>query len=314
MFIDEVTIDSAAGNGGNGMVAFYPQKKGPCGGPGGDGGNVYVHGDAQMSDLHRYAGAKVWKAEDGGRGQSNNKNGKDGEDLVINVPTGTFLTDTATGHEIEIVDTDTQYLLARGGRGGRGNTSFATSTHQVPREAEAGEPGEKRTYHVVLKLIADFGLIGLPNAGKSSLLNELTRAHVKTAGYPFTTLEPNLGVFERAVIADIPGLIEGASEGKGLGHTFLKHIEKVPVILHCIASDSADPQRDYAIVLTELEKYNEALLQKKQIILLTKSDLVSEEKMKHLIRHFQKDDQVYPISIYHPKQFETLQQLLRTLV
>ncbi|QQS43623.1 GTPase ObgE [Candidatus Roizmanbacteria bacterium] len=312
MFVDEVTIKVKAGNGGRGAVTFFPMRKGPSGGPGGNGGSVFVEADPQMADLHKYVGAKMHKAENGRPGQNFRKNGSDGEDKILKVPVGTLFTDLETGYEIEVNETGRQYLLARGGNGGRGNSSFATPSHQVPREYEPGTPGQEKEYRTVLRLIADFGLVGLPNAGKSSLLNELTAAKVRTAMYAFTTLEPNLGVFETSVIADIPGLIEGASQGKGLGFKFLKHVEKVPVILHCIAADSADIEKDYKTVMHELENYNPAVAAKDQTIILTKTDLVSPDKQKDLMKmltKFQKE--VIPVSIYNPEQFEKLQQYLR---
>lgn len=311
MFIDEVILKVKAGNGGDGAVAFFPMKKGPCGGPGGRGGSVFVRGNNQMADLHRYAGQAVMKAENGDKGMSFRKNGKNGEDLFLDVPVGTLLIDTESGFELEINDNKKDYLIAKGGVGGKGNSSFSTPTHQVPREFEKGTVGEKKTYNVVLKLIADFGLIGLPSAGKSSLLNELTAAKVKTAMYAFTTLEPNLGVLESKVIADIPGLIEGASKGKGLGFKFLKHVEKVPILLHCIAADSKDVEKDYQTINQELGSYNKKLLDKKQIILLTKSDLLSEDEMTALIKRMKKyRSEVLPISIYNPNQFDNLKKYL----
>ncbi len=312
MFVDEVTIKVKAGSGGRGAVTFFPMKKGPSGGPGGNGGSVFVEADPQMADLHKYLGAKEYKAENGQPGQSFRKNGRDGEDLILKVPIGTLLTDQETGFEIDVNEPGKQFLLARGGSGGRGNTAFATSTHQVPHEYKKGTPGQQKKYRTVLRLIADFGLVGLPNAGKSSLLNELTAARVRTAMYAFTTLEPNLGVFEASVIADIPGLIEGASQGKGLGFKFLKHVEKVPVILHCIAADSPDIEKDYQTVMHELTSYNPEVAEKEQTIILTKTDLVSEKRQKELLKQlsqFQK--QVLPVSIYNPDQFEKLQQFLR---
>ncbi len=312
MFVDEVTIKVKAGNGGRGAVTFFPMRKGPSGGPGGNGGSVFAEADPQMADLHKYVGAKMHKAENGRPGQNFRKNGSDGEDKVLKVPVGTLFTDLETGYEIEVNETGRQYLLARGGNGGRGNSSFATPSHQVPREYEPGTSGQEKEYRTVLRLIADFGLVGLPNAGKSSLLNELTAAKVRTAMYAFTTLEPNLGVFETSVIADIPGLIEGASQGKGLGFKFLKHVEKVPVILHCIAANSSDIEKDYKTVMHELESYNPAIAAKNQTIILTKTDLVSSEKQNELLKILTKfQNEVIPVSIYDPEQFEKLQQYLR---
>lgn len=313
MFIDEVTIEAIGGRGGDGAVSFFPMRRGPNGGPGGNGGSVFVKGDKQMADLHKHAGSKVYKGTPGQKGQSFRKNGSDGEDLTLSVPIGTFLEDISTGYTIEITDEDTTRLLARGGRGGKGNMSFATPTHQVPQEFEFGDPGQQKKYKVVLKLIADFGLIGLPNAGKSSLLNELTSAQVKTAMYAFTTLEPNLGVFEDMVIADIPGLIEGASQGKGLGFKFLKHVEKVPIIIHCIASDSQDIEKDYQTVHQELATYNAELAKKEKIILLTKTDLIDRKKEKELITRLKKFQKiVLPVSIYNPDEYEALRAFMRS--
>lgn len=315
MFIDEVVLKVKAGDGGDGAVAFFPMKKGPCGGPGGNGGSVLVQGNRQMADLHTYTGTAVWKAESGQKGLGFRKNGKHGEDLILRVPLGTKLTDTETGYEIEVNDDVTIHMLAQGGKGGKGNKSFATPTHQVPRISEPGTPGQKRKFSVVLRLIADVGLIGLPNAGKSSLLNELTAAKVKTAMYAFTTLEPNLGVFQNMVIADIPGLIEGASEGKGLGYKFLKHIEKVPILLHCISSDSENPLKDFETINTELGNFNPEILQKKQIVVLTKTDLSTAEKIQQVRKLFQKKGhEVWHVSIYNPEEFQILQKDLQNLI
>jgi len=313
MFIDEVLIRAIGGKGGDGAVSFFPMRHGPNGGPGGNGGSVFVQGDKQMIDLHKHAGTKVYKGSRGEIGRSFRKNGSDGEDKVIKVPLSTLVRDTVTGYEFEVMDDETVHLLSRGGRGGRGNMSFATPTHQVPYENEPGEAGEEKTFRMILKLIADFGLIGLPNAGKSSLLNELTSAQVKTAMYAFTTLEPNLGVFEDKVIADIPGLIEGASQGKGLGFKFLKHVEKVPVIIHCIASDSLDIEKDYQTVHQELASYNAEIAKKEKIILLTKTDLIDRKTEKELITLLQKFQKiVLPVSIYNPEEYEALREFMRS--
>lgn len=312
MFVDEVTITVKGGNGGAGSVSFFPMKKGPCGGVGGDGGNVFIKGDDQLADLHRYMGKSVYKPKDGGRGENFNRQGKDSEDLILPVPIGTHVKNTQNGFFIEVKDTTTLHIMAVGGKGGRGNASFVSSTNQVPRQYESGEQTKKVSYHLVLKLIADFGLIGIPSAGKSTLLNELTNANVRTAMYAFTTLEPNLGVCGKKVIADIPGLIEGASKGKGLGFKFLKHIEKVPYLLHCISCDSQDVSKDYQTIMKELSAYNPELAEKDQVILLTKTDLVDEETVKALtqqLKKFGKD--VLPLSIYNPDQMHKLIDLLQ---
>ncbi len=319
MFVDEALITVTAGTGGHGKVSFYPNKRGPSGGAGGHGGNVYIKGHANMSDLHTYVNKNIYKAEDGVSGETFERTGAAGKDLILSVPIGTHVIREGTTETlIEITDSTTQTILVRGGIGGRGNVSFATSTYQTPRHAEPGESGETVNLRLVLKLIADVGLIGLPNAGKSSLLNEFTNANVKTAAYPFTTLEPYLGVldlrvggFEKLVIADIPGLIEGASQGKGLGVKFLKHIEKVGVLLHCISAESEDVLKDYEIVIQEMRKFNPKLLEKRQLILLTKSDLLDVKTQKKLIAKLKKTKlDVYPVSIYNPDQFLHLKKYL----
>jgi GTP-binding protein len=311
MFIDEVFLKVKAGNGGNGAVMFYPMKKGPCGGPGGDGGSIFVVGDKQLADLHNFSGQTMFKAGDGKPGQRFRKAGESGQDLILYVPIGTLFKEKHTHTEFEINNDSEMHLLVRGGRGGRGNQSFATSTNQVPRKAEAGTKGDEREYDVVLRLIADFGLVGLPNAGKSSLLNELTNAKVKTAMYAFTTLEPNLGVLNDLVIADIPGLIEGASSGKGLGFKFLKHIEKVPFLLHCVAAESDDVLAEIYTVEQELKRYNSDLIKKPKIILLTKTDLVSQEVLARKVNEIKKKFKVVlPVSLYDPYQFQSLKDFL----
>ncbi|MDP4011088.1 MAG: GTPase ObgE [Candidatus Roizmanbacteria bacterium] len=307
MFIDEVKTFVQGGNGGAGSVSFFPMKKGPCGGEGGNGGNVFIKGDSQMADLHQYIGQTILKAEDGTPGETFNRQGRDGKDLIVRVPKGTHVTDLETGATVEVSDTETLHILAEGGKGGLGNASFKSPTNQVPRTAEPGEKTKKHRFFMVLKLIADFGLIGIPSAGKSTLLNELTNANVKTAMYAFTTLEPNLGTCGKKVIADIPGLIEGASEGKGLGYKFLKHIEKVPVLLHCIAADSPNIDKDYSTIMQELEAYNIEIVKKEQLILLTKTDLVDEKALEKLITKLKKyQKEILPISIYNPTQMKAL--------
>jgi GTP-binding protein len=311
MFVDEIKLTVKAGNGGHGAVMFYPMKKGPCGGPGGDGGSIFVVGDKQLADLHNFSGQTMFKAGDGKPGQRFRKAGESGQDLILYVPIGTLFKEKHTHTEFEINNDSEMHLLVRGGRGGRGNQSFATSTNQVPREAEAGTKGDEREYDVVLRLIADFGLVGLPNAGKSSLLNELTNAKVKTAMYAFTTLEPNLGVLNDLVIADIPGLIEGASSGKGLGFKFLKHIEKVPFLLHCVAAESDDVLAEIYTVEQELKRYNSDLIKKPKIILLTKTDLVSQEMLDRKVNEIKKKFKVVlPVSLYDPYQFQSLKDFL----
>lgn len=310
MFIDEAYIQVEGGNGGTGRAAFFPGiKTGPSGGDGGKGGNVYVLAKKNLADLYKFTDARKYKAQDGKVGANFRRTGANGEDLTVYVPVGTLFIDQETKESFEIADVQNPVLLAKGGYGGKGNAKFSTPTNRSPKIAQPGKPGQERRFKMVLKLIAHFGLIGLPNAGKSSLLNELTSANVKTAMYPFTTLEPNLGVFNDRIIADIPGLIEGASDGKGLGVKFLKHIEKVEVLLHCIAADSTDIEKDYKTIVEEIKNYNDSLLEKNHIILLTKTDLVDEPTFKKCITKLKKyKKEIIPVSIYNPEQFSLLKE------
>lgn len=284
MLADEATITIKAGNGGPGKASFFPgNKSGPSGGNGGKGGDVIVVLDRGLSSLNRYLTKQSFKADNGRPGGSFLKDGSAADDLLLPVPAGTHIYDENTGEEWEIDETNPQVVLLRGGRGGRGNAAFKSSLFTTPRKTEPGEEGRSRTVKLIMKLIAQIGFIGLPNAGKSSLLNALTNAGVRTANYPFTTLEPNLGVMDSLVIADIPGLIEGASSGRGLGIKFLKHIEKVSLLVHCISADSEDYKKPYEIVREELERFNPELLNKHEVVLITKSDLVSDEQIHEKI-------------------------------
>jgi GTP-binding protein len=312
MLIDEIDLTVKAGDGGDGMVSFGRlPKSGPDGGNGGDGADVYAVGIEDIMALKRYAPNKIYKAEDGKPGGRNKKTGKSGKGLILEFPVASTLIDKESGELLEIDKVGQKELICKGGKGGRGNWEFRSSTNTSPKYAEPGQPGEKRNIHIVLRLIADYGLIGLPSVGKSSLLNELTKAHVKTAAYHFTTLEPNLGALNGKIIADIPGLIAGASEGKGLGIKFLKHIEKVPVILHCVSADSDHPKQDYQTIRKELKEFNLELLDKKEVILLTKSDLVDDQELKQkqkLLSEY--SNHVIPVSIHDWDSLQELEQLL----
>lgn len=311
MFIDEAEITIQGGDGGAGKVAFFINKKGPSGGNGGKGGDVYFVINSNVADLKKYGKTVFFKAEDGHPGGSNRRIGVNGKDLYLQVPPNTSVIDIETNKEIVLNDKLLNALLCRGGKGGLGNDAFKTSVKQTPRHATQGEKGQEKSLRLIVKLIAEYGLIGLPNAGKSSLLNELTNAKVKTASYPFTTLEPNLGAVKGKVIADIPGLIEGASAGKGLGIKFLKHIEKVRLLLHCISVESENPEKDYQTVVEEISKYNKNILSKETIILLTKTDLVSQETIEEKINILKKlNATVLPISIH---DWDSLEQLLKLL-
>lgn len=286
MLLDKVEVTFKAGDGGNGKVSFKKIGRGPDGGNGGKGGDIYIKSSNDLTLLYQFSRKNFLAAENGISGWNNIKSGAKGKDLEIVLPVGTELIDRDTGKIIlELNKTDQRIKLLKGGDGGKGNWEFRSSRNTTPLKAQKGFPGESLNLILNLKLIADFGLIGLPNAGKSSLLNELTNSNAKIGNYAFTTLSPNLGIVNglptqaSKIIADIPGLIEGASVGKGLGINFLKHIEKVKILLHCIDATSFDYEKDYKIVRNELGKYNKELLKKKEVILLCKSDLV-EKKTK----------------------------------
>jgi len=311
MFIDEAVITIQGGKGGNGKVAFFPKRGGSCGGFGGAGGNVYFSASHNYINLNRFFKVREYAAGDGAPGEAFLRSGKNGKDLKLQVPENTTIIDLDKNTETVLTSNNSSLLICRGGKGGGGNEMFKTATLQTPRKFQVGFVGEKKRIKLILKLIADIGLIGLPNAGKSSLLNALTKAQAKVAAYPFTTLEPNLGELDGRIIADIPGLIEGASTGKGLGTKFLKHVEKVKLLLHCISSESIDLERDYQVVIDEMKKYNPVLLKKKQIILLTKTDLITSSEVKKKIKILEKIGmKVIALSIHDDKSLENLAEYL----
>lgn len=278
MLLDKVDVTFSAGNGGNGKVSFKKIGRGPDGGNGGKGGDLYITAVSDLTVLYQFSQKDMLAAENGIPGGDNIKSGRKGEDLTISLPVGTTLIDRENGRVVaELTEVGQTIKLLKGGDGGHGNWEFRSARNTTPMKAQKGFPGEALNLSLDLKLIADFGLIGLPNSGKSSLLNELTNSNARVGNYAFTTLSPNLGVVNGKVIADIPGLIEGASDGKGLGIKFLKHIEKVKVLIHCIDAQSTDYEKDYKVVRNELKKYNPEMLKKKEIILLTKSDLVENK-------------------------------------
>lgn len=291
MFRDEVEIELAAGDGGRGCVSFRREKfvprGGPDGGDGGDGGDVILTCDHSVNTLYDLASSPQLSAEPGRPGQGQNCHGKRGKDLVLRVPVGTVAFDTASGRQVaDLTDVGQEVVLARGGKGGRGNKFFATATHQVPREAEDGQEGERFRLRLELKLIADVGLVGLPNAGKSTLLARISAARPKIADYPFTTLEPHLGIvrvgeYGRLVFADIPGLIEGAHEGHGLGDKFLRHIERTRVLVHLVDASPhgvLPPDQAYRTVRNELAEYSSDLASKPEVVVANKVDLPGAEE------------------------------------
>lgn len=312
MLSDEAEIIVKAGDGGSGRVSFFPGlKSGPNGGNGGRGGDVFIVVNNNHTSLNRYVTKRSYKAENGRPGETFLKSGRDADPLELPVPNGTTVIDSSTGEEVEVNTEHPRVLVCVGGKGGRGNTAFKSSTNTAPRIAEKGEAGQEKKLRLILKLIADCGFIGLPNAGKSSLLNELTAADVKTAPYAFTTLEPNLGVFNGKVIADIPGLIEGASQGRGLGIKFLKHIEKVKLLFHCISVESEDVVHDYKIIRGELESFSPLLVSKPEVILLTKFDLkpVAEiQQKKEQLAPYAKE--IYTVSIHDADSIELLKDII----
>ncbi|ROL58896.1 GTPase ObgE [Bacteroidetes/Chlorobi group bacterium MS-B_bin-24] len=293
-FIDLARIKVKAGNGGNGAISFHREKfvpkGGPDGGNGGRGGNIILKADPHLTTLLDFKYKNFFKAENGKPGSSNNKTGSDGEDLIIPVPCGTVVKNAETGEVIvDLVEPNQQFIVARGGKGGCGNAEFATPTNQTPRFAEKGEKGQELELLLELKVLADVGIVGFPNVGKSTLISVVSAAKPKIADYPFTTLTPNLGVVQigtgkNFTIADIPGLIEGASEGKGLGTDFLRHIERTKILVFLIDSNSENPKKDLKVLLTELKKYNKELLQKEKLIAFSKIDTIDQKRMEKLRR------------------------------
>jgi GTP-binding protein len=299
MFIDEAKIRVKAGDGGNGCVAFRREKfvprGGPSGGDGGRGGDVIMESSERHNTLVHFRFNPEHKAERGRHGEGSNCSGREGVDMVLKVPVGTVLYDYETGALVhDFARPDERVVAAKGGRGGRGNQHFATSTHQAPRESEAGREGEERTYRLELKLLADVGLVGYPNAGKSTLISRISAAKPKIADYPFTTLEPNLGVVsvgdppheDSYVVADIPGLIEGAHLGVGLGTQFLRHIERTRVLVHLVdvsdASGRPDPVEDFRVIMGELKSFGHGLDEKPMLVVASKADVANPEKLKRL--------------------------------
>jgi len=323
MFVDEAVIQVKAGDGGDGCVSFrrekYIPKGGPDGGDGGDGGSVLMVADPNKDTLLDFSGRHHWHAQRGQAGMGKKMSGLSGDDLVIRVPPGTLVYDAE--HQLLLADLDIperRVVIARGGKGGRGNWRFKSSTNQAPRYAEPGTDGQERRLRLELKLIADIGLVGMPNAGKSTLLRAISAARPKVADYPFTTLDPQLGIVQldsdrRMVVADIPGLIEGAQHGAGLGHAFLRHIERTKIIVHLLdlyPADNSDPAENYRKIRGELEAFSPALAQKREIIAANKMDLAVDDIAIDHLRQALPEKQIYAISGASHAGVEKLLELL----
>lgn len=290
--IDEIQIHIRAGRGGDGVVRWRQEKgkplSGPGGGNGGTGGDVYAIAVPDIAYLEYYRHSKKFEAGNGEPGQNWGRQGANGTDLILKFPTGSILKNQATGEEFEISDLENKQLILKGGRGGLGNEYFKSSRNTTPKESTVGAIGEDAVFDIELRLVADIGLIGLPSAGKSSILNALTNSKSKVAAYHFTTLDPYLGAFYEFIIADIPGLIEGASEGKGLGTKFLRHVSRTRVLAHVLSLDSNDLVADYNTIRTELKKYGNGLAEKDEIIILSKNDIIEPVELKAKLKTLSK--------------------------
>jgi GTP-binding protein len=316
MLIDDVELRIKAGHGGKGAVAFNKilMALGPAGGSGGLGGSVFAVGTSDLSALNQFRFKKEFAAEDGRDGRDGFRDGHDGKDLTLKVPVGTIAHNLTTKKDIAIEKIGESVPLAQGGKGGKGNFLFRSSRNTSPKQSQPGLPGEEFAFRFELKLIADVGFVGLPNAGKSSMLNELTNAQSKVANYPFTTLEPNLGTYYELILADIPGLIEGSSTGKGLGIKFLRHVERTRILFHFISSESSGLAEDYETIRNELRTYNKELVQKKEYLFLTKSDLLSPLELKKKLAALKKMNKTaIAVSIADEDSVKKIQKILNTI-
>lgn len=317
MLIDDVVIKASSGRGGRGAVAFNKNMKslGPAGGSGGRGGDVIFEAVSDLSSLNQFRFKKELSAENGEPGKPQFNDGHLGENLVLKVPVGTIIHNMTTGADYELVKIGERIVIAKGGKGGKGNLQFKSSTNTSPTQYQDGIPGESFMLRLELKLIADIGIIGLPSAGKSSLLNELTNAQSKVGNYPFTTLEPNLGVYYELILADIPGLIEGSSQGKGLGDRFLRHIERTEILFHLVPADSLDLAHDYAVIRAELGAHNPALLAKTEYLFLSKTDMVGEAELNEKLAILKKlNPTVTPISVYNWESLDSVKRILNEVI
>lgn len=311
MFVDTLTIHAAAGRGGNGIERWRREPHRPLGGPaggnGGRGGDVYLRAVRDINRLARYTGEHSFSAEDGEHGHGGSRHGHAGEDLVVEVPVGSVVTNLTTSEAIELSEVGQTVLVLKGGVGGYGNEHFKSSTNRSPTESTPGKPGEEAELLIELALVVDVGIIGLPNAGKSTLLNTLTNARSRIGSYPFTTLEPHLGDLQGLILADIPGLIEGASGGKGLGHRFLRHVGKAKMLLHCVALTDADPHASYATVRNELTAYDPQFAEREEWLVLTKADEVDPAAAERIAEEFRTSGRrVLVVSALDDTSIETL--------
>lgn len=316
MLIDDVEIKISAGHGGKGAVAFNKNlgSLGPVGGSGGKGGSVYGEGVSDLTALRQFRFKKEFLAENGKDGRNQFRDGRDGSDVILKFPIGTVAHNLTNGDEFSFEKTGEHILLAKGGDGGKGNFQFRSSTNTSPMQSEPGAAGEKFAFRLELKFIADVGFIGLPNVGKSSLLNKLTSAGSKVGNYPFTTLEPHLGAYYELILADIPGLIEGSSAGRGLGIKFLRHIERTRILFHFISAESPDPLKDYETVRKELGAWNIALLEKPERIFLTKSDLATQEELNEKLSLLKKiDPNAMAISVNDSGSIKKVKKILNEI-
>ena len=316
MLIDDVEIKINAGHGGKGAVAFNKNKMslGPVGGSGGKGGSVLGVSVSDLTALQQFRFKKEFSADNGRDGRGQFRNGHDGDDLILKIPVGTVAHNLTSGREINFEKTGERIILAKGGIGGKGNFYFRSSRNTTPTQSQPGTPGENFAFQFELKFIADIGFIGLPNVGKSSLLNKLTNARSKVANYPFTTIEPNLGAYYELILADIPGLIQGSSSGRGLGIKFLRHIERTHILFHFIRAESPTPLKDYKIIRKELGAWNETLLKKPERLFLTKSDLLTPKELNKKLLTLKKiDPHAIAISMNNQKSIKNMEKILNNI-